>query len=78
MIKEVLIVLLQWVDPSVSVQVCPPIESPQSVQRAEERAARAMDDMGKPQPGAVVDPYGALSPRQREAIERGARHSGER
>lgn len=75
MIKEVLVVLLQWVDPTV--QVCTPLESPQAVERADEQAAKGMHDMGKRQPGQVVDPWGALSARQREAIENGARRSGE-
>ncbi|UEM08212.1 hypothetical protein JL101_036555 (plasmid) [Skermanella rosea] len=74
MMKEVLIVLLQWVDPSV--QVCAPVEAPEAVERADERSARAMEDMGKPQPGRIVDPWGSLSDAQREALERGARRSG--
>lgn len=82
MIKEALLILLHWVDPTVQVVpvslVCAPIESPQEVARAERKAARAMDDMGKPQAGQVVDPFGVLSDGQREAIERGSRTTGVR
>lgn len=74
MIKEVLIILLNWVDPTA--MACAPVEAPEAVERADERAARGMHDMGKPQPGQVVDPWGALSARQREAIEHGGRRTG--
>jgi hypothetical protein len=77
MVKEALIILLQWVDPSVQVVpvslVCAPVESSESVARNEQRHRDNMADFGKPQPGQIVDPYGLLSDAQREALERGAR-----
>jgi hypothetical protein len=83
MIKEVLISILLWVDPSVKVVpavqvVCPPIEAPEVVERADRAHTRNMEDMGKRQPGVVVDPYGVLSPRQRDELEHGARRTGDR
>ena len=78
-----MISLLLWVDPSVKVVpavqvVCPPIEAPEAVERADRAHARNMEDMGKRQPGVVVDPYGVLSARQREELEHGARRTGDR
>jgi hypothetical protein len=86
MIKEVLISLLLWVDPTMKVVpaipavqvVCPSIESPEEVERADRAHAKNMEDLGKRQPGVVVDPYGVLSPRQREDLEHGARRTGDR
>jgi hypothetical protein len=80
MIKEVLIAILLWVDPTVKVVpavqtvqvVCPPIESPETVERADQAHAKNMRDLGKGSSGVIVDPWGALSDSQREALERGA------
>lgn len=81
-ITGVLLKFLLFLDPTIQVVpvslVCAPIESPQEVARAEKRAARAMDDMGKPQAGQIVDPFGVLSDGQREAIEHGSRTTGAR
>lgn len=77
MIKELLIVILQWVDPSVQVVpvalVCAPAVSSETIATDEQRHKNNMADFGKPSPGAVVDPWGVLSDSQREALERGKR-----
>lgn len=79
MIKEALIVLLQWVDPTVTVQpvqACVPMESPEQVERTDERMKKNMGDLGKPQPGVIVDPWSVLSDDQRRAYERGESRAG--
>lgn len=78
MIKELLIVILQWIDPSVQVVpvalVCAPVESQEDIARSEQRHQKNMADFGKSSPGVIVDPWGTLSDSQREALERsGAR-----
>lgn len=76
MIKEVLIVLLHWVDPTVHVVpvapvvlTCPPTESQSNIDRNDARMDRNMRDLGKAKPGVVVDPWGAMPSQQRDAIE---------
>lgn len=80
MLKELLIVVLHWVDPTVhvvpvaQVQACVPIESNEEIARIDRAMKKNMDGLGKPAPGAIVDPWGTLSSSQREALERaGAR-----
>ena len=78
MIKEVLIAILLWVDPSVKVVpatqtvqvVCPPLEAPEDVERADRAHAKNMRDLGKGSSGVIVDPWEVLSDSQREALER--------
>lgn len=74
MIKEALIILLQWVDPSVQVVpvalVCTPVEIQKEIDRSEQLHQKNMADFGKSSPGVIVDPWGTLSDSQREALER--------
>jgi hypothetical protein len=77
MIKEMLIVILHWVDPTVHVApvapvtlVCPPVESQANIERNDRAHQRNMQDLGKAKPGVVVDPWGAMTTQQRDAIER--------
>jgi hypothetical protein len=80
MLKEVLIVMLQWVDPTVHVvpvvQVCPPAESQAEIERNDARMKKNMEGFGKAQPGVIVDPWGAMPSQQRDAIEHRAQRSG--
>jgi hypothetical protein len=80
MIKETLIALLLWVDPSVHVvpvtQLCVPAESSESIEQSNQRHRNNMSDMGKLQPGKIVDPWGALPDSRKDALEHDAGRSG--
>lgn len=77
MIKEALIVLLHWVDPTVHVvpvvPVCPAVESQTNIDRNDTSMKKNMQDLGKAKPGVVVDPWGAMPSQQRDAIEHRAK-----